>query len=178
MKIDIKKVQFVCICLMGGIGVAFLLTSCATIMGKNGPESLNIRSNPDQAIVTITDETGTKIFEGKTPTILSLEKSKGYFQGKKYTVKISKQDYVERTITVDTQVNGWYVGGNFIFGGLIGWLIVDPATGAMWTLDTNDINVTLEASKQGMTIEPDKAGIVLLQDVPLSLRDKMVKISR
>ena len=83
-----------------------------------------------------------------------------------------------QTVTVDTKANGWYIGGNILLGGLIGWLIVDPATGAMWTLDTKEINATLAASKQGTIIEPNKAGIVLLQDVPLSLRSKMVKVSQ
>lgn len=155
-----------------------MLISCATIMGKSGPETLNIRSAPDQASVSITDESGVKIFEGKTPTALPLEKKKGYFSGKKYTVKISKEGYAAHAVTVDTRVNGWYIGGNLIFGGLIGWLIVDPATGAMWTLDTNEVNVTLEASKQGAIVEPNKIGIVLLQDIPLSLRDKMVKVTQ
>lgn len=155
-----------------------ILISCATIMGQSGPETLNIRSTPDQASVVITDENDTKIFEGKTPTALPVEKKRGYFRGKKYTVKISKSGYAEQTVTVDTRLNGWYIGGNLIFGGLLGYLIVDPATGAMWTLDTKEINTTLAASKQGAIIEPNKAGIVLLQDVPLSLRDKMVKVSQ
>ncbi len=158
--------------------VLTILVSCATIVGKGGPETLNVRSAPDQANVAITDESGTKIFEGKTPTVVSLEKKKGYFSGKKYNVKISLTDYAEQNITIDTRVGGWYIGGNLLFGGLIGWLIVDPATGAMWTLDTNEVNVTLEASKHGSLKEPGKAGIVLLQDVPLSLRDKMVKVSQ
>jgi hypothetical protein len=152
-----------------------ILISCATIMGSR-VETLNVRSAPDQASVAIIDEAGTKIFEGKTPTTLPLEKKRGYFGGKTYTVKISKEGYAEQTVIVDTSLSAWYWGGNLIFGGLIGYLIVDPATGAMWTLDTNDINVTLQASKQGSLIEPNKAGIVLLQDVPLSLRDKMVKV--
>ena len=155
-----------------------VLFSCATLVGKSSPETLNVISTPDQAIVVITDETNTNIFEGKTPTVLSLEKKKGYFSGKKYTVKISKEGYAEHSVTVDTTASGWYIGGKFIFGGVIGWFIVDPATGAMWTLDTNEINVTLEASKQGALIYPNKTGVVLLQDVPLSLRDKMVKVSR
>jgi hypothetical protein len=153
-----------------------MLISCATIMGKSGPETLNIRSTPDQASVVIADETNATIFEGKTPTTLPLEKKKGYFSGKKYTVKIKKEGYAEQTVTIDTKVNGWYIGGNLIFGGLIGWLIVDPATGAMWSLDTNEINSTL-ASTQGSLIDSNGARIVLLQDVPLSLRNKMVKVS-
>ncbi len=123
------------------------------------------------------DESGSQIFKGTTPTVLSLEKKKGYFSGKKYTVTIAKEGYTKQTIPVNTTVNGWYIGGNLIFGGLIGWLIVDPATGAMWSLDTKEINVTLTSGQSG-TIDPNKAIIVLLQDVPFSLRDKMVKISQ
>ncbi len=51
-----------------------VLISCATIMGKSAPETLNIRSTPDQASVVIADESGTKIFEGKTPTSLPWRK--------------------------------------------------------------------------------------------------------
>lgn len=163
---------------IAGLLIFALLVSCATIMGKSSPETLNVRSTPEQASVIITDEGGTKIFEGKTPTTVALEKKKGYFRGKKYNVKIAKPGYSEQTIAVDTKLNGWYIGGNLIFGGLIGWLIVDPATGAMWTLDTNELNVTLEGSKQSKQMETQQVGIMLLDDVPLSLRSKMVKISK
>lgn len=162
------------------IPVLFALTvlaGCATIMGNSAPETLNVRSTPDQATIVISDETGTKIFEGKTPTSLPLEKKRGYFGGKKYTINIKKEGFTEHNVTVDTKVNGWYVAGNLVFGGVIGWLIVDPATGAMWTLEKNEVNVALEAPKQGGIIER-KARIVLLEDVPLSLRDKMVKVSQ
>ena len=57
-----------------------VLTGCATIMGQSAPETLNVRSTPDQAQVIITDEGGIKIFEGKTPTSLPLEKKKGFFR--------------------------------------------------------------------------------------------------
>lgn len=153
------------------------LVGCATIMGKSAPETLNIRSTPDQASVIITDETGAKIFEGKTPTTLPLEKRKGYFSGKKYDVRILKEGFEEKVVTVDTKVGGWYMG-NILFGGLIGLLIVDPATGAMWTLDTNEVNVSFSALKQGALTESTNTSIVLLQDVPSELRSKMVKISR
>lgn len=157
--------------------ISSFLVSCATIMGKGAPETLNIRSAPDQAIVVITDESGVKIFEGKTPTTLPLEKKKGYFSGKKYSVTISKEGFDDHTVTVDTKANGWYIGGNILFGGLIGWLIVDPATGAMWSLDTNEINVTMQA-KQSAMLPPGKAGIVLLEDVPASLRAHMIRVSQ
>lgn len=155
-----------------------VLASCATIMGKSAPETLSVRSTPDQASVVITDESGTKIFEGKTPTSLPLEKKKGFFSGKKYDVKILKEGYSEKIVTVDTKVGGWYVG-NLLFGGVIGFLIIDPATGAMWTLNTNEVNVSFDEIKQGTITKPSNAtNIVLLQDVPFSLRDKMIRVQQ
>jgi hypothetical protein len=153
------------------------LAGCATIMGQSSPEALNVRSAPDQASVVIADESGTKIFEGKTPTSLPLEKKKGFFSGKKYSVKIRKDGHDEQNITVDTKMNGWYVG-NLLFGGIVGFLIVDPATGAMWTLDTKEINVTLETTKQSAVTEAKELRVVLLKDVPSSLHGKLVKISQ
>ena len=159
-----------------GLLILTMLVGCASIIGKSGPETLNIRSNPDQADVMITDEKGTQIFAGKTPTTVALEKKKGYFSGKKYNIKISKDACNAQTVTVDTKVNGWYLGGNLIFGGLIGWLIVDPATGAMWTLDSNEVNVTLEKAQQ-TKIDSLQLGVALLDDVPISLRYNMVKVT-
>ncbi len=165
-----------------------IILSCASIIGKGGPQTLNIRSAPDQCEVSILDEKGTKVFAGQTPTTVALEKKKGYFSGKKYTVKIAKAGCIDKTVTVDTNVNGWYVGGNLIFGGLIGYLIVDPLTGAMWSLDTNEINVTMEPAKEPV-VEPVKEpgqessiakpidlNVVLLQDVPTAFRTSMVRI--
>ncbi len=37
------------------------------------------------------------------------------------------------TTRLEATLDGWYIG-NIIFGGLIGFLIVDPLTGAMWKL--------------------------------------------
>ncbi len=183
-------------------GLIVNLSGCATIFGKANPEAVNIKSTPDLADVCVTDEAGAKIFVGTTPTVVSLEKKRGYFGGKTYKVKISKQDFTDQIITVDTQPGGWYIFGNFVFGGLIGWLIVDPLTGAMWTLDNTDINVNLEQQnlpapiitppssptvptppltpelkpqKSSMIVKPG-INAVLLQDVPENLRSKMVRV--
>lgn len=157
--------------------VTILAVGCASIIGKGGPQTLNVRSNPDQADISISDEGGASIFSGKTPTTVSLEKKRGYFKGKKYMVKIAKPGFVAQTVVVDTRANGWYIGGNLIFGGLIGWLIVDPLTGAMWTLDTKEVNVALEPSTQTGGAGQLDLKVVLLQDVPVSLRTNMIRVS-
>ncbi len=178
--------------------IAVLCASCATLFGQSAPELLNIRTTPDQARVEIFDESGIKVYEGKTPTIASLEKKKGYFRGKKYSVKISKDGFVEQTLWVDTRVNGWYLAGNIVFGGLIGWLIVDPATGAMWTLNVNEVSTNLSTKTSSPSSEPASPapaldtvpapipgattsssgffGVALLQDVPPGLQGKLVPV--
>jgi len=156
--------------------VILIINGCATIFGWGGPELVNIRSTPDQAKVLITDESGTDVFEGTTPTNVTLEKKKGFFSGKTYTLKISKEGYSDKVIMIDTQANGWYLGGNLVFGGLIGWFIVDPATGAMWTFDTNEVNATLEEMKEGSIDKAMELKVLLLQDVPESIREKMIRI--
>ena len=172
-----EKGNMMNICKMAmGTLASVALVGCATIMGKGAAETLNVRSTPDQAAVLITDESGTRIFEGKTPTTLPLEKKRGYFSGKKYTVRVVKEGYKEHLLTVDTNVNAWYIAGNFVFGGLVGWLIVDPATGAMWSLDTNEINAGLTADVARQ--QREDTSIVLLQDVPTELRSRMVRVER
>ena len=68
---------------------------------------------------------------GATPTTLTLKAGAGFFNGETYTV--SAQDG-SASATLESGVDGWYVLGNLVFGGLLGYLIIDPATGAMFTL--------------------------------------------
>lgn len=152
------------------------IISCATIIGKGGHENLNIKSTPEQAAVVITDEAGVKVFEGKTPTITPLLKKRGFFRGKTYNVTISMAGFNDQKFTVDTKLGGWYIFGNLLFGGLIGYLIVDPATGAMWTLNNNELNANLNSINQGEIKDQNSSGIILLKDVPLAFRDKMVRV--
>lgn len=71
-------------------GLATLMTGCATIMGSE-VHNMAIASTPSDAIIRITDEKGTAIFQGKTPTTVTLTKTDGTYFGKKtYSVLISK----------------------------------------------------------------------------------------
>jgi len=153
----------------------FILSGCATIVSKsNWP--VNIKSTPDQADIAITDvKEGKDIFKGKTSTIVTLSSKGGYFKGRSYTVVASKEGYENQTIQINSTLNGWYIG-HLLFGGLIGFLIVDPLTGAMWTFDPKDINMTL-AGKTAETPEGQRTlSIVLIKDVPNQYHDKLIRI--
>jgi hypothetical protein len=153
--------------------VLLLVASCASIVGKT-VYPVAITSQPDQADITIADETGKAVFAGKTPTTVTLNTKAGYFQGKDYTVTFSKPGYAKQTTQIKRGISGWYLGGNFFFGGLIDWLIVDPLTGAMWTLpEETTVKLAPQTSMQGAETTMQ---VVSLDQVPDSLRSKMVRV--
>lgn len=67
---------------------------------------------------------------------------------------------------------GWYLVGNIFIGGLIGWLIVDPLTGAMWTLSPDMIYAPLGQQ----SVLPGSDGdlvVILKQDIPAELYETL-----
>lgn len=112
----------------------FFLTGCATIVGDK-TQTVQVNSNPAGADFIIKDESGKTISSGKTPQNVTLEKSDGSYFGKKsYQITFSKENYQPVTLPIKASANGWYIGGNFVFGGIVGWLLVDPFNGGMYTL--------------------------------------------
>jgi hypothetical protein len=154
---------------------AVAATGCASII-KGGDQSVSFKSDPTEAKLVITDlRDGKDIHSGTTPFTTSLKRSAGYFQKAKYKIAVDKPGYQREEVMVEGTPNGWYIGGNFMFGGLIGWLIVDPLTGGMWTLDPEDVNVTLK--KASAAVPRDMALTVMLHDsVPDEVRAKMKPI--
>jgi len=59
----------------------------------------------------------------------------------------TKPEHESQTVNVTGTPNGWYIGGNILFGGLIGWFLVDPWNGHMYNLEPENINATLSATK-------------------------------
>ena len=157
---------------------ATLLGGCASIVGQK-TQLIPITSTPSDATIVIVDEKGSQIFKGTTPSSVTLHKSDGSYWGKKsFTVEISKAGYEKQIIPIKASANGWYIGGNIIFGGLIGWFIVDPQNGAMYTLSPDKITSTLgEKTAHNNQADDGSISIVLLEDVPASLRDKMEKVN-
>ncbi|WP_106477554.1 hypothetical protein [Phytohalomonas tamaricis] len=160
-----------------GTCAALSLTGCASIAGDS-EQSVTINSTPSNAAVVITDETAQQVFAGTTPTTVTLKKSDGsYFGGKTYHVEINKPGYSPRKVELTTSANGWYIGGNILFGGLIGWLIVDPLNGGMYTLSPNEINADL-GDKVAIQGDQQSFNLVMIEDVPATMKDNLVKIGQ
>jgi len=127
-------------------------TGCASIV-DGGPGELTINSMPTQASVKVLDKSGKVVASGQTPCYLKLERGSGYFGKASYTIQVEKEGHLPQQTELSSHLNaGWYLGGNLLFGGLIGWLVVDPISGAMWDLDKNRIDIVL--AKQATSPDP------------------------
>ncbi len=67
------------------------LCSCATIM-KDDTQTIPIKANVDKVNLKIMNKVGETVFEGQTPTMITLKTAAGgYFNPEKYTVIASKK---------------------------------------------------------------------------------------
>lgn len=111
------------------LALTLLLSSCATIV-SGSRQKVKFSSNPSAATVLI-DE----VEVGKTPFEMKLTRKS------EHSVMIKLDGYQTYETKLTKKFNAWYIG-NILFGGLIG-IIVDPITGAIYNLSSNDINAQM-----------------------------------
>lgn len=109
---------------------ALLLHGCASML-SNSAYPVLIESNPAGAEFVIKNRNYIEVTHGQTPATVILESGAGYFKKADYTVQFSKPGFQSQTYRFKSYINGWY-WGNVL--NLIGLVLVDPATGAMWSL--------------------------------------------
>lgn len=168
----------------GAILASLTLTGCASIIGKSN-YPVTVRSEPAGAAIVIKNGAGAIVHQGVTPSTVTLASGAGFFQGENYTLTFTMEGFPERSTVIERSISGWYFG-NILFGGFIGMLIVDPATGAMWTLNT-DIHLKLEdgsrldhAEKNNTPAQANNDNnlrIVMLEDIPQAYRTHLVRVS-
>lgn len=140
-------------CAAGALG----LSGCASIVSESRyPVSIN--SNVPEAVVVVKNRYGNEVHRTFTPAMVTLSSDDGFFKKAKYVIEFEKEGYTSSTQSLSASLDGWYIG-NIIFGGLIGWLIVDPATGAMWKLpETAYGGLAVDPQYQAKVSEGDRAG--------------------
>jgi len=118
--------------------VAFMGSGCASIVSDaNYPVS--VRSKPSKANVVVKDEHGEEVREGTTPMDIELPAGDGYFDANKYSFHFRKKGHESDVAKLNTEWDKWY-GANWVFGGPIGYFLLDPATGAMWKLEDDFVH--------------------------------------
>jgi len=111
------------------LALVLLTTSCATIV-SGSKQNVKFTSNPSTATIFI-DE----IEVGKTPFEIKLARKS------EHSVLIKLEGYQTYETKLTKKFNAWYIG-NILFGGLIG-IIIDPITGAIYNLSSDQINAQM-----------------------------------
>ena len=150
----------------------FLFSSCASILSKS-TYPLSINSNPSTAKISIPDKKGKEIYLGNTPATVRLQAGAGFFSRAEYQVKFSSPGYDEKIVPITFKLDGWYFG-NLFLGGVLGMLIIDPATGAMWKIETEFLNETLTGTTA--SIDP-KMKIVNINEIPEKWKTHLIKVN-
>lgn len=113
--------------------VCLYLSSCATVF-KGTSEEVNFNSNPIGAEVWIDGKN-----MGKTPVKFKLTSKKTYM------IEFKFEGYETKTVSLTNHVGaGWVILD--VLAGLVG-VIVDAATGAWYSFDEKNVNVTLAEGK-------------------------------
>ncbi len=85
-------------------------------------------------------------------------------------MKFSLNGYEESVVSITSRLDGWYFG-NILLGGLLGMLIIDPLSGAMWKLDQKYLNVNLIPQSQ------EALGIININDLPEEYKQYLIRIN-
>jgi hypothetical protein len=148
------------------------LAGCATMTGGS-TRLVRVDSDPAGAEIQIINRsTGETVFTGTTPIVAALKPGDGYFQGANYTVVFQMAGYAPVEKRIRRGINGWYVGGNVLFSWFVGWLIVDPVSGAMWTLDRR-CGAELSPLPTSSAGDGKALRIACLDDLPRHLRKNL-----
>ena len=148
---------------IAGFVLCLSLVGCASIFSGGG-KKVTINTTPPGAKVTIYDKSGKVVSTNQTPTVVRLDRSQGYFDPQEYRIVIEKSGFKPTEVRVRATINGWYFG-NLLIGGVIGMVIVDPMTGAMFTLSPDHIQETLTPAQRSSLKRGPGLGILLKEQL-------------
>lgn len=135
--------------------LTLFVAGCATIVTGH-KKLVTVNSTPSKAKVKIRTLGGLEVANGTTPYEKSLNAKSDYI------VRVELSGYEPVEVTLTRQFNMWVIG-NLICGGIPG-LIIDFLSGAINTLDPQDIMVTLESMQTGMGEEEIVVAFYALDD--------------
>ncbi|MBA1202661.1 hypothetical protein G7009_12990 [Pseudomonas capeferrum] len=148
------------------------IQGCASIVGESRYPVV-VSSAPPGASFEITDKSGAVVHTGNTPSTVTLKSGKGYFSGQTYTLRFKKEGYPDKAIELDSSLSGWY-WGNILIGGVIGMLIVDPLTGAMYKLPEY---ASADMGKPLPDAGKDSLKVGVIDDLSTTQRERLVPIN-
>jgi len=142
------------------VGAIMLFTGCASVMV--GPrQSVALDSKPTGAEVLVYNNHGEMVYQGTTPCAPKLSRTAPEKERPNYIVLIRKPGYAPVQLPLKSEMNRAYLA-NVLFGGV--GLLVDPATGGMWTLSTSEADSKLLTHNATAFLEKEESLVVKLAE--------------
>ena len=157
------------------LGAGGALGGCATIV-HGGPRAVSVASDPPGAKVSIYDRDNALVQTNTTPFVAQLPIKYSYFKSQTYRMVFELPGHAPAEVDLDSSVSGWYFG-NLLFGGLIGMLIVDPLTGAMFNLAPEKIQQRLSPVQAQLFKDGHGFLVVLASQLTPAERAALVRLN-
>lgn len=122
----------------------FSLNSCVVLFSKSH-YPVTFESTPSNRPFTVTNRKGEMVYKGTTPAKIPLKSSSAFFEREIYSVTFTAANGETVTLPITFHIDGWYIAE--VFGGpytILFWLVLDPLTGSMYTIDNAHINADLQ----------------------------------
>lgn len=142
-------------CLLPAVG-AMLLTACATMV-QGTTQKVSVRSTPSGAVVSVD---GSAV--GITPAFVELTR------GDEHRLRVEAEGYRPYETTITHSMNGWMLG-NVVLGGVIG-IAIDSSSGAIYSLDQDEIVVELKKAGEPQAISSSGIYIIVTSSHPADVR--------
>jgi hypothetical protein len=160
---------------MATLGACAGLAACASIV-HGGPRSVSVDSSPTGAKVSIYDRSNALVQTSTTPFVARLDPKYRYFKGQTYRLVFELPGHATAEARLNSSLSGWYFG-NIVFGGVLGMLIVDPLTGAMYNLSPEKIEQPLSADQAQIIRERKGLLVVLASQTSAHEREQMTRVN-
>jgi hypothetical protein len=90
---------------------------------------------PSSIAVSAIDTDGQRVCEGMTPLVIPQKRPGPDFKAEQYCIVFESQGEQKGIWLSASIAAGWYLAGDNSCGGFIDLLIIDPLSGAIWTVD-------------------------------------------
>jgi hypothetical protein len=157
------------------LGACTALGGCATIV-HSGPRTIPVASTPSGAKVSIYDRSNVMVSTNTTPFMATLPTKYRYFKGQSYRLVFELPGHTAAEVKLESSMSGWYLG-NLLFGGIIGMLIVDPLTGAMYNLSPEKIEQSLSPAHAKVIQDGEGLMVILTSEATPGELAAMVRVN-
>lgn len=136
--------------LLCGLGIALLVSNCATIM-----------HGTSQEIQAVSDPRGARVLvngwdRGRTPTLLTLKRNQDH------QVVFQLDGYEDVSFKLNKRLQGgWPILGNLFSWGVLG-IVVDISNGAAYSLSPDNLYASMQEAGIAVNLETDRDEITVI----------------